>query len=487
MVRIVINNCGDYLHVQQRLANFAPLLKGVQMIKFLWINAIDSTSEVETRYPNLGIGYLIASLKRCFGDNAFLFQIVNSDVTDTLDKFQPDVVGISAVSQNYGRAVCYADEVQRRGISVLLGGVHISFLPKALSPSMTVGCIGEGEDTIVELMQIFSETRCFNPERLNNVAGIVYRTADGSLVTTQSRPPQMELDSLAIPDRSLFKESAHTYLFTSRGCPYRCSFCASSRFWDKVRFFSAERVVNEVEKLVENSGATFISFFDDLFVADKKRFFHIVELLEQKGISGKVKFSCSLRANTVTEDIVAGLKRMGVVSVGLGLESGNQRILTWLKGPSITVEENSRAVAMLRSNGIMANASFVIGAPDETKQEILDTLHFIKSVGLGLFDVYVLTPFPGTPVWDLAKSRGLVSDGADMDWSRLNVNFEVSPHKTIILSEVLTRSEIVRLYGKFRRYRLFHNVLMIWRHPMLADLPRYAFKLLLEKIHRIWR
>lgn len=457
------------------------------MIKFLFINAIDSFSETETRYPNLGLGYLIASLKSCFGDDAFLFKIINSDIEAALDSFHPDVVGISAVSQNYGRAVCHSAEVRRRGIPVLVGGVHISFLPETLSPDMTAGCIGEGEDTIVELMQIFIEARCFEPQRLADVAGIVYHDDDGKLVTTKSRTPRTDLDSLSPPDRSLFSRSPHTYLFTSRGCPYRCSFCASSRFWDKVRFFSAERVVAEVEHLIYDHGATFISFFDDLFVADKRRFFRIVELLEQKDIVGKVKFSCSLRANTVTEEVVAGLKRMGVVSVGMGLESGNQRVLTWLKGSGITVEQNRSAVALLQRNGIMANASFVIGAPDETEQEILDTLHLIKTIGLGLFDIYVLTPFPGTPVWEIAKSRGLVSEGADMDWSRLNVNFEVSPQKAIILSEVLTRAEMVTIYGKFRRYRLLHNILTIWRHPMLADVPRYAFKLLREKLGRIWR
>lgn len=457
------------------------------MIKFLWVNAIDPFSEVETRYPNLGIGYLIASLKRSFGDDFFHFQVIHADVEAALERFCPDVVGISAVSQNYGRAMVYAAEAQRRGIPVLVGGVHISFLPATLTPAMSVGCIGEGEGTLVELMKIFSEGHRFEPQRLANVAGIVYHADDGRLVTTPSRLPEMDLDSLAIPDRSFFKDSPHAYLFTSRGCPYRCSFCASSRFWDVVRFFSAERVVDEVERLVGNSGVNFVSFFDDLFVADKKRFFRIVELLEKKNIVGKVKFSCSLRANTVTEDIVAGLKRMGVVSVGMGLESGNQRVLSWLKGAGITVEQNRRAVTLLQANGIMANASFVIGAPDETEGEILETLRFIKTVGLALFDVYVLTPFPGTPVWELAKRRGLVSEGTDMDWTRLNVNFEVSSRKAIILSEILSRDEMVRLYRKFRRYRFLHNMVKIWHHPMLADLPRYFFKLLREKIRSFGR
>jgi radical SAM superfamily enzyme YgiQ (UPF0313 family) len=162
-------------------------------------------------------------------------------------------------------------------------------------------------------------------------------------------------------------------------------------------------------------------------------------------------------------------------------------VLTLLKGKGISIEQNREAVRLLRANGIMPNASFIIGAPDETEEEILDTLRFIKSVDLGLFDVYALTPFPGTPVWELAKGRRLVSEGPAMDWSRLNVNFEVAHQKAIILSEILSRDDILRLYRKFRRYRLLHNIMTIWRHPMLSDLPRFAFKMLREWIGRMGR
>ena len=104
----------------------------------------------------------------------------------------------------------------------------------------------------------------------------------------------------------------------------------------------------------------------------------------------------------------------------MGLESGNQRVLTWLKGGNLSVEQNSNAVSLLKKLGIILNASFVIGSPDETAAEILDTLLFIKKVDLALFDVYVITPFPGTHVWEIAKEKKLVCEDESMDWRRLS-------------------------------------------------------------------
>lgn len=450
-------------------------------LKILWINAINPYSEVESRYPNLGIGYLIAALEQEFGTEQFQFKVIDRKVQETLQAFAPQIVAISAVSQNYHLAQSYAQLAKQQGALVLVGGVHISFLPQTLAKGMDIGVLGEGEATIVELFQLWFSQQ-LEPKHLHSIAGIIFRETAGKLVQTAARAPLENLDQLPKPNRSHSQTSSHTYLFTSRGCPYRCNFCASSRFWNQVRFFSAERVVAEIEELVRYQQPRFISFFDDLFIADKKRFFTIVEQLQRKGLTNKVRFSCSLRANTVTEEIAEGLKAMGIASVGMGLESGNQRVLSWLKGSGITVEHNRNAIRLLRRQGIMANASFVIGAPDETEEEIRDTYNFIKTEKVSLFDTYVLTPFPGTPVWENALAKGLVREDEQMDWSRLNVNFGVNPQKAIILSETLTREQLIRVYKKFQRYRLLHNASNLWQHPMLSDLPKYLFKQAREKV-----
>jgi radical SAM superfamily enzyme YgiQ (UPF0313 family) len=175
------------------------------------------------------------------------------------------------------------------------------------------------------------------------------------------------------------------------------------------------------------------------------------------------------------------LKRMGVVSVGMGLESGDEETLNYLKGGNISVEANRNAVNILKDAGIAANASFVIGSPRETREQAMRTYDFIKESRLDLFDIYLLTPFPGTPIWDYARERGLVKDEME-DWSMLDVNVYREPDKAIALSEVMDKGELMSLYRKFRRLRLYRNVMKTLGHPMQRDLPRIAWKMFVEKI-----
>ena len=450
--------------------------------RVMFINAINPTVEVEKRYPNLGLGYIISSLREHFGRQGFDFKVVDKDVTREIERFQPHIIGISSVTQNYNLAKRYAQVAKSQKIPVIIGGVHISALPNSLSPDMDIGCIGEAEETMVELFELFLDRSSFPIELLRKVKGIIF-WENGGVCVTESRDPIGNLDSLSLPARDVFKIEKHSYIFSSRGCPYRCTFCASSRFWGKVRFFSAEYVVREIEELVNNYHVKMISFFDDLFVANKNRLKEIVNLMKKTNLRRKVKLTCSCTANQIDDETVRLLKEMNVLSVGMGLEAGCERTLKYLKGNAFSLEDNVRAVKTLEKYGIKANASFVIGSPFETKEEIMETYRFIQQNPLTLVDVYVLTPFPGTPIWAYAEKRGLVSD--DMDWDRINVNFESNYKNAIILSEELDRDEITKLYRKFRKQRLYHNLKNILRSPFAIDVPKTAFRIFREKLGRI--
>lgn len=421
-------------------------------MKVLFVNAINKDRLYEMRYPPLNLAYLVGALREYFPD--YEYKIVTSDYLDALVEFNPDVVCISSVTQNYNTAKEYARLAKMRNKKVIMGGVHISALPNTLTEDMDVGVIGEGEETIVELFKN-------NFENLPKINGIAYRCAD-SIHCTYQREMIKDLDTIPLPARDMLKIEKHSYMFTSRGCPYKCVFCSSARFWKTLRFHSAKRVVDEILILTEKHGVKYIEMFDDLFIANKERLKEIAKLMSDLNI--KVRIGCSARANMVDDETMKLLKSMGVVKIVLGLESGNERMLTYLKGidgrTTVTVAQNYEAVRLANKYGILVNAGFVIGSPDETEEEIMDTYKLAATSGLNHFEVYIITPLPGTPIWDLAKKKGFVTD--DMDWAKLDV---MSLEDNIILSDTLSKEQICELHSKFKRLQSKMRITSALRHP----------------------
>ena len=455
---------------------------GKDTLRILLINAINPYVEVERRYPNLGLGYLISSVRRGIPEVHIDFLVVDRDVETAVKTFHPHLAGITGVSQNFTIAQGYAQLVSQHGIPVVMGGVHITSLPHLLPEGAAAACLGEGESTFVDVVRA-RINGTLDAETLSRIPGLAYRH-DGEIMHSPERNLVENLDDLPMPSREYLDIRPHTYMFTSRGCPYRCAFCASSRFWSNLRFFSAEYVTEEIGHLHKKYNVRMISFFDDLFAAKRSRLYEIVSLLDRKRLLGKLKYTCNLRANIIDPDLAKILAKMGIVSVGIGFESGDDDTLAYLKAGSVTVAHNFRAVDILKKEGIRVNGSFVIGAPLEGHDQIQKTYDFVRDSKLDLFDVYVLTPYPGTPIWDYAKGRGLVEE-VTMDWSRLDVNFYKSADKAVILSETLSRDEIVTWYRKFRRRRLYHNMKNIINHPLRRDLPKMAFDNAVEWLIRI--
>jgi anaerobic magnesium-protoporphyrin IX monomethyl ester cyclase len=420
--------------------------------KLLLINAINPLSEVQYRWPNLGLGYLASSIRRHFG-REFDIRIVDRDVKAEISTYSPHIVGITAVSQNYNYAKQDAAWAKAAGAFVIIGGMHISSLPGTMTPDMDVAVIGEGERVICDLLEMH---------------------LDGKPVprTMQADTLIDPLDQIPRPARDLLNIRVQSSLFSSRGCPYRCTFCFSSRYWRKVRFFSAEYVAEELIEMAR-MGVRRANFYDDLFVADKRRLVKLAEIIRNEPALAKMRFWCNCRANTVTDETAEIMASMGVVSVGMGLESGNERTLEYLKGGSVSVEDNYAAVKILHKHGIAATASFVIGSPDETEAEIMDTYRFIQKSGLDFVDAFPLIPFPCTPVWDEALSRGLVSE--DMDWNRLNI-YWTRKDDPIVMSRHLSRADLDRIYAKFQRLRLWIAFKRAWFHPFFKEMVKAGAK-----------
>jgi radical SAM superfamily enzyme YgiQ (UPF0313 family) len=456
-------------------------------MKILLVSAVNTSVEIEVRYPQLGLGYLVNYARHRLGKDVHEFKIVSTAVEEALDHFKPDLVGISSFSQNYGIVKQYASLCKKKKLPVIVGGIHISLLPASFSREMDVGVLFEGEETMAELVHLYDKWGRFDTDTLSSIKGILF-WRDGQLQFTEPRPLIENLDHIPLPARELLNiRGTHLSMFTSRGCPYRCVFCASSRFWATTRFASAQYVADEIKELYYNYGAKLISFYDDLFIANKQRVRELLDILDSDGILGKVSFSCSARSNLVDDETAKLLKKLNVVSVALGLESGHPRILRYLKGGSVTVENNADAVKSLDRNGIAPNAAFVIGSPTETKEEIMATYNFIKNVPLRNFNVYVMTPFPGTPIWSEAVEKGLIAENFD-NWSILDtVHFSRHHKRAIILSETLSRKEIYKIYRAFQRLRYWTCFKNAYRHPFIKDVPKMAVALAKEKFFRLIR
>lgn len=435
-------------------------------MKFLIINCLNFEEGMrlsEDSAEQLGILYIASSVRERFPDVEVK---VNYGVNEALlEEYRPDIVGLSSVSQNFHIAQRYAKLCKERGIPVIIGGVHMSTLPHTLTEEMDVGVVNEGEDTIVELFDIFIKEKGFPPEKLKKIEGIVYHDGD-ELKTTQIRARLKELDRLPMPARDLY-EHPRRGIFTSRGCPYDCTFCFSKPFWGKTsRYFSAEYVIKEMKDIYQRYNVSQISIYDDLFIANKPRFRKIVEYIREAGLHKKVSFNCNVRPNIVNDEIAALLKSMNITHVFLGIESGNDRVLKYLKKDACSVEQNQRAIEILKKHGIITYGGFIIGSPDETREEIMDTYRFIQRSGIDGFSPLMLTPLPGTPIWDNAKERGLVSDF--MDWSILREEFGEVEERHILMSETLTRDELKGLHKKFRMLQKRKAIYFALKHPLFA-------------------
>jgi magnesium-protoporphyrin IX monomethyl ester (oxidative) cyclase len=366
----------------------------------------------------LGLVSIATYLKRYGGHDV---AILDANCQNIYSAFRPtEIVGIGAVTQDIGRAVRFARHIREEhpDTVLVLGGVHITTHPVLPDP-FDIGVIGEGEETMRELLG----SRDFSPDSLNRIHGICFRDS-GRIVTTPPRELITPIDRIPIPDRDMVdlnyylqKRVLVPYQFgrtlsiiTSRGCPFSCTFCSTKIFWKRYRVFSAERVVEEIGQLIDKYGAEVIHIFDDLFIGDRKRLSEIHRLMLERGLAGRAKFMCLARSDILDDQTMKVLKDINVVVVGIGMESGCDSMLRYLKRGTTTTETNRKAIDLATKYRIPVMGSFMIGNPGETEEDLLKTLEFIRGYRYSPFLVplsYISAAFPGTEFWNYAISKGI--------------------------------------------------------------------------------
>ncbi len=363
---------------------------------------------------NLGPMYLAAYLEV----QGKPVEVVIKDSLEEMVAYAPDLLGISSVTENIEFAKHLAAKAKRLWNPVtLLGGAHLTALPKTLPKEFDIGVVGEGEETLCELVDLFLREPRPSERSLASVAGIVFHRG-GEVVQTQVRKGINDLDQIPPPNRKKYvKNTGITYMMTSRGCPYTCSFCSIPAVSEGYRKHSPSYVVQEVRYIRECfSHVRHIRIFDDLFIVDRKRVIEIAERVAAEGLHQEVNFGCWVRANLLDDSMIRAFKKMNMLYAAFGAESGSSRVVSQIK-PGCTVQQNQEAVDRLYDQGIVAGFSVILGHPLETEDDLWATYEFIEKNLDKVFEVEmnVAVPWPGTELWATALQRGIVREAMDFN------------------------------------------------------------------------
>jgi anaerobic magnesium-protoporphyrin IX monomethyl ester cyclase len=363
--------------------------------------------------PPLGLGYIAASIMRAvYQVSALDFNVSGLNlrrIENIIQWGKPALVGISAHTETYGAARDIARKVKEIDgrIKIVLGGPHPSIMPEQVLGEMDVDYViaGEGEETVVELLRCTLEGRS-NP---SEILGLGYRDCNG-VVRVNGRRALLDPDEIPWPARELFPLDLYEEqwnVLTARGsCPFKCPFCSASQIWGgRRKARSPQNIIEELKALVAIHGAEHVTFIDDIFTADKKWAYGLIDLLA--GLSPQLTWTCATRVDCVDDDLVSAMAGSGCRAIQYGIESGSQTILDSVKG--IRKDQVLKAVKSTIAAGIKVTCSFMIPFPDDTVETIRETKVFIRQVldeGSDMVMSYT-TPHPGTAFYERADEFGL--------------------------------------------------------------------------------
>lgn len=370
--------------------------------------------------PPLGLLYLAGYLRN---HSPYKTKVIDAQVEelsyDELNKeielFDPDVVGITAMSFTMLDVLKTMRIVKayNKKIKVVLGGPHAHLFPDESIELEDVDFVvlGEGEVTFKELLDHIDDTIT-----LREIPGLVF-IDKGQIIKTAVKPPIQNIDALPFPDRQavpykkytsiLSKGGCVTTIFTSRGCPYKCTFCDRPHMGETFRARSAKNVVDELEECV-SLGINEFLFYDDTFCIDRKRVVEICKEIVKRKL--KISWDIRTRINTVNDEILIALKAAGCQGIHYGIESGSTKILKILK-KGINIEQAKKVFAVTRKYKIKTLAYFMIGNPSETSSDIAQTFRLMKDLKPDYVHLTILTPFPGTKIYfDGLKSGSIKYD-----------------------------------------------------------------------------
>ena len=359
--------------------------------------------------------------------------LTNKEIADRIRKLSPDIVGINVPFSGWSKGAFEVAETVKnidKDIVTFFDGLHATARPyECLSdPNVDYIVRGEGEETISELVDTLEQGR---PEQLEIVKGIGF-LKNGNPVITSPRPLIEDLDSLPLPARHLLPMELYfeavkenpirgvirkrwAIMITSRGCPHECIFCSNhivmGRKW---RPRSPEKVVDEIEHLVEKYKIEQIDFYDDNMTLKKNRVIEICDLIKERNLDIEWYVPTGVRADTLDEELLTKMKLSGCRGLRIAPESGVQRVVNDVIKKRQNLKAVENAVVLTNKLGIKLGIFFVLGLIGETKEDMKETINFaykLRKLGAKNFHFSIAMPLYGTELYEQAKNGGFLKAG----------------------------------------------------------------------------
>lgn len=407
-------------------------------MRILLINPL--SKEIYSLFFPLGLSYIAGTLLR-EGHEIGVWDIDAQRWSDehVLRKIKDeggtfDLVGITALADNY-RYIKWLTKSFKEihpQTKIILGGHLASALPEFLLDHIPLDfiAVGEGEQTMVELAEVL--TTGSNPLQVN---GLYFRGSAGEIMATPPRARLENLDVLPFPPWDYFP--MHAYLdamhpgfqystnsggggimsiMASRGCPFGCIYCDHTVKGHRVRYRPVEDVVNEIKVLRSKFGQSIKTFYfwDDILIWDREWITHFCEVVLRENLD--IRWTCNCHVKLVEPSLLESMKEAGCINVRFGIESGSQKILDSLK-KGVNVEEALNALRTCLDAGLNLTIYIMVGMTGENEGTINETVEFFKRLcnpttvtQITNLNFFIITPFPGTTLFDKAREKGLLTD-----------------------------------------------------------------------------
>jgi anaerobic magnesium-protoporphyrin IX monomethyl ester cyclase len=418
---------------------------------------------------------------------------VEPDVKQRILEFHPDLLGVTSTTPQVLDAYSLLDAVKQDSpdVYLVMGGPHATALPDEASAHADCVVVGEGEKAIVHIIKALNGGVL--PSKIYVALGIE------------------NLDDLPLPAYDLLDmdkyiwnvegreqywkatNSGNPYpmlrVITSRGCFFKCCFCSNSKRQTPVRYYSAERMISDIEFQVDKYKLRSLWFDDDDFLTNRKRLSDFTSLFKQHGLDKKLTWACEARVNDITEESVKLLKSGGCIFIFLGIESHSAKSLAYLKRNTVTTETVDKAVRLCHENGLAVCASFIFGSPNETLEEMQETFDWMRThrdKGLTLCYGGILIVFPGTELYDYAVKEKLV-DPQNFDY-RMTMT-TADPSQTYLVDRAVNPERFKEFLDFVEANMWLYNQVALrnWKALLTRTYRKYLLKHFGDALNVAWR